>query len=802
MLMHDEELIDISFPPEAALSEADGIDDEIEGITETMLDELDAEAFEETAESTGAVTDTTGELTEGVTVTFDSAKASSDMLGSAEEPGLERENLESTSPTPRTVLEMASDHYGLTLKTTWSSRRSAKITQARYSAYLALRGRFGISSEDIARLVGKQPTSVYNALRFARNALNNDPEFAQMHARFLEQLPTELPEFAVDELAPIDFEQPLPETEGQETVSPGEIMSVISQRFDVSVEKTWGIGRDSALTKARHLTYLILQDRFDLTREEVGLIVGKSPGAVKVATLKAREALNENPELERIHEQLLEGFSAVTLRNELPEIVTPLPSEGEVERMLAVLAHYFSIKREELTEYGDDYTRQAKRVAINLCERMNVHPGDVARLLGYKTTETIYSLRRHPTDQTIRFADDIWTAFRNDSDFPTGVMTRPDRPTRRRRTSRPRRIAQPEAPALPKSDVERLTLTAANYFGIEPVEIGNSNARRIDTVTARTIIFWTLENEFGVDRKHIAEHFGRTTKSISVTIKNGSDRLKENRRAISEIIKAFRAGETLEERAKEIKEQRIKEALDRRRQTQDAERKTRDVPEEERALFEGLKHNDPAARRQFTRLYGELPDRVLAAEVGSDLSPELHEAAEAALWKTARYFIPENHQSFEEWVTKVITHEVVEKREEEAWTNLARTVSPQQFAGIARSFREQYTRTDLRQVTGRHAQEAEAAKDSAKAYLDTNPSGLDKLTKKARKELEQRFLKEVVFWAKIPYVIRKGKTAKNPSLDPRLFERELPRFTDYTEEEQRGLLEVILDQTLQGNNQT
>ncbi|MEX2043285.1 MAG: hypothetical protein WD926_00130 [Patescibacteria group bacterium] len=230
----------------------------------------------------------------------------------------------------------------------------------------------------------------------------------------------------------------------------------------------------------------------------------------------------------------------------------------------------------------------------------------------------------------------------------------------------------PKADAEPPSSdgIDRLALTTANHFGIDVERISNPRTNAPEVATARIIVFSVLENEFGMSREDIASHFGRTKNSVSMVYKNPKNRqrLLNSRVTVDTILGAFRAGDTLVERAERIRaekdERRLEaEAARAEKRRPSSGQEVREVPKKERQLFEDFRDeksegHEKAVQEIEDTYLGPVRQAMRKRLKGSGIRLSRTKAQEV-LHRTANWFGPvaSERESFESWVKLVAGRE-------------------------------------------------------------------------------------------------------------------------------------------------
>ena len=612
-------------PDNAALLEeqADYLEDEVVAPDDASVESV-LEEFEVGSEN-GLDQNGSGELTEEVEVVFDA----------------DREAF-----TAEAILEAASRPFGLSREQAWGTGgRQPEMLKARNTGYLLLREQFGLSTQEIASVVGKKPGAVYTAMRNARNALKTDPKLAAVHAKLLD-------EFSDAELSPESTEMINGKPDSIEAVDPRvrEVLSVTAEHFSTTVEAIRWNWREAS--QARWAAGKLLQQA-GVPRNVITEALNRpSNEATWQILYKKRPELAAD--LEAIRSQASEPLALLAETSREAYAEEPEFESEAADRLLATVANYFGLERQQLSErFGPRYVSEAKRVGVNLLDRLHVKPGDMVQLIGYKTRESVYNHRSRPLGDLSTFADEIWTAFQEGRDFSEGVVQAPAKPspTRRRRRTRSRPKLERPLP-LPVEQVDRLVLTAANYLGVPEEKVTDRSARDAETTLVRIVAFSLLEKEFGFSRTQIGRHFDRQKGSVSLLLNSdrNRNRLLENADALADILTAFKAGDTLEAHAAELRREREAELATRR--NAQPRRFSRDVPPEETDLFQRFEAGDDEAVRTIEQRHLASVRTVMQERLegsGIPLPPSL---PSETLHKTARYFrqTANGHGSFESWV--------------------------------------------------------------------------------------------------------------------------------------------------------
>ncbi|HEY8108843.1 MAG TPA: hypothetical protein VIF43_02435 [Patescibacteria group bacterium] len=492
----------------------------------------------------------------------------------------------------------------------------------------------------------------------------------------------------------VSFDDDGQAAEPAEPVDPAEVerriedlLAVAAAQCSTTIDEIRSSRRAEHVFKGRWIAAQLL-DQVGASRELVMRTLNRSSEhAVYLLVYKKRPDFSADLEVVRREAATDLAVLETALLERKPEF-----DSETAGRLVTVIANYFSLSPEHLSERSgnqhssDGHVQDAKWVVINLLRRMNASPAEIADRLGYTAVRSVYGLLdRQSTPELSACAEEIWAGFETGNDFAEGVRRAPQGQTpvkRTRRRPRPKPDRVPGSPELSAEDIDRLVLTAANYFGVDVKTVTNPRMTHEAAVLPRTIIFSLLEGELGIDRKHVARHFDRVVNSIGSTLtsEKGRQRLLNNHGATSAILKAFKEGDTLDEWAEDLRRER--EAAGAK---EDPPLFRREVPTAERELFEAFA--DPASKGHeeavatVERLYLPPVRKAMRKQLkGSKVSvPE--EKPREVLHLTARHFLPiaDRHESFQVWVEKVAQRSIQEILDGKAREKIVSETDPEVF---------------------------------------------------------------------------------------------------------------------------
>ena len=514
--------------------------------------------------------------------------------------------------------------------------------------------------------------------------------------------------------------EPSPEVSREEEIRSkvSELLQIAAERCSTTTKDMRGHGRSIQAVRARWAAGQTLrQAGVPITTIREALDRGSETSTYQMLRSTRPDAISD---LRAIRER----FGDWTYP-EAPKAPEPFDRTA-AERLVVATLNYFGTDQAELSKVrGNKAGMDARWVSAQLLRRLKIPKTGIRDLLHRPSIESVYQISSRRAPELHGAVEEIWEGFQNGEDFSERA-----RRIAEARAAAARPEPEPEEPpALSGEEIDRLILTTANYVGVRPEQVIDSRKSRPEAVLARIIVLTLLEEELGMRRKHVAKHFNRAAASVTSTLRNDNIRhlLLNNQRARSGILKAFKAGDTLEERGEEL----LREQREKARKEGKEPPYSREVPAEERELFERFSEGKKDAIKTVEDAYLQpVQDAMRKRLEGSAIGLPEQKPLEV-LHLTARNFAPvaERHRNFKEWALRVARQEAEEMLETERQKKKMREVDTKRF------FTETYEAYRSGNVRASMARAIEFNKEDGKRVMDTAKSVYAAAAEASKKKL-------------------------------------------------------------------
>lgn len=545
--------------------------------------------------------------------------------------------------------------------------------------------------------------------------------------------------------------EPSPEVSREEGIRSkvSELLQIAAERCSTTTKDMRGRGRSIQAVRARWAAGQALrQAGVPITTIREALDRGSETSTYQMLRTTRPDAISD---LRAIRERF--GDWTYPEAPEAPKVPESFDRTA-AERLVVATLNYFGTDQAELSKVrGNKAGMDARWVSAQLLRHLKIPKMGVRDLLHRPSIQSVYCLSNRRAPELHGAVEEIWEGFQNGEDFSERA-----RRIAEARAAAARPEPEPEEPpALSGEEIDRLILTAANYVGVRPEQVIDSRKSRPEAVLARIIVLTLLEEELGMRRKHVAKHFNRAAASVTSTLRNDNIRhlLLNNQRARIDILKAFKAGDTFEERGEEL----LREQREKARKEGKEPPYSREVPAEERELFERFSEGKEDAVKTVEDAYLQpVQDAMRKRLEGSAIGLPERKPLEV-LHLTARNFAPvaERHRNFKEWVLRVARQEAEEMLETERQKKKMREVDTRRY------FTETYEAYRSGNVRASMGRAIDFNKEDGKRVMDTAKSVYAAAAEAAKKKLPipyYEFQRQIKLLNKTSVILQDPERAK------------------------------------------